>query len=81
MNEEFCNQKRDVYSDRFFTKLVNKGFLQLVPESLASEIEHTSNVKGGLREADCRISLNDNTLTKTKKIEKVQVSKKPLADC
>ena len=65
MNEEFCNQKRDIYSDRFFTKLVNKGLLQLVSESLASEIEH-ANVKGGLRKAECRISLNENT-AKTKK--------------
>jgi hypothetical protein len=81
MNEEFCAQKRYVYSDRFYTKLVNKGLLQLVPESLASEIEHTSNVKGGIREAECRISLNDNTLAKTKKIKKIQIAKTNLADC
>lgn len=38
-----------VYSDRFFTQLVQKGLLQLSPKSYAGEVEHYSNVAGKLR--------------------------------
>ncbi len=37
------NQK-NVYSDRFFTKLVKSNWLSLRDESVATEIPHTSNV-------------------------------------
>ena len=38
------NQKRMVYSDRFFTKLVAEGFMDILDESLGYEIPHYSNV-------------------------------------
>ena len=82
MKREFCDQTRLVYSDRFFTKLVNKGVLQIdTNRSYASEIEHTSNVKGGIREAECRIALNNNIVAKTNKIKKVQVASKNSSGC
>ena len=58
------NQKRDIYSDRFFTQMVQRGELLLPREaklqypaksyfgftkSIADEIAHDSSVKGGVR--------------------------------
>ncbi len=58
------NQKRDIYSDRFFTQMVQKGDMIIPREknrqypaesyygftkSIADEIAHDSSVKGGVR--------------------------------
>tara|TARA_R110000824_G_scaffold220305_9_gene407445 strand:+ start:910 stop:1485 length:576 start_codon:yes stop_codon:yes gene_type:complete len=45
----FDEQKRLVYSDRFFSKLYFSGFLKLADKSIAGELVHYSNVKGGIR--------------------------------
>jgi len=50
LNRHFVNQKRNCYSDRFFKKLVDIGFLDIVNETRATEIEHYSNVIKGIRE-------------------------------
>lgn len=42
-------QKRLIYSDRFFTKLVFEGWLEVTHRSYASEIEHYSNVLQSIR--------------------------------
>ena len=42
-------QKRLIYSDRFFTKLVFEGWLEVTPKSYATEIEHYSNVLQDIR--------------------------------
>jgi len=47
--QELNNQSRLIYSDRFFTKLYNKGFLKLSNKSYANEIEHYSNVLMNIR--------------------------------
>ncbi len=47
--KELTNQSRLIYSDRFFTKLYNKGFLKLSNNSYADEIEHYSNVINNIR--------------------------------
>jgi hypothetical protein len=49
LKEHFNNQKTLVYSDRFFSKLYFSGFLDLLPKSEASEIQHYSNVLGKIR--------------------------------
>ena len=65
MAEWFNEQKQLVYSDRFFTKLVTSGKLQIYTDkSYASEIEHDSNVKGGIRVSNCRIKLTKNSKKK-----------------
>ena len=43
------NQKRKIYSDRFFTKLYFDGWLKLHNKSIVNEIPHYSNVFGGFR--------------------------------
>jgi len=43
------NQKRLIYSDRFFTKLYFDDWLHLHDKSVASEIVHYSNVLNGIR--------------------------------
>ena len=40
----FTNQKRLLYSDRFFSKLYNKGFIKLHKGSVGTEIQHHSNI-------------------------------------
>jgi len=50
LNMHFTNQKRNCYSDRFFKKLVDIGFLDIVEETKATEIEHYSNVIKAIRE-------------------------------
>jgi len=47
--EHFKNQKRLLLSDRFFTKLYDCGWLDIVDKSVANEIEHYSNVLGATR--------------------------------
>jgi len=47
--EYFKNQKKLLYSDRFFTKLYDCGWLDIIDISVANEIEHYSNVYGGIR--------------------------------
>ena len=42
-------QKRLVYSDRFFTKLVEEGWLKITNKTYAGEIVHYSNVLGAIR--------------------------------
>ena len=65
MAEWFNEQKQLVYSDRFFTKLVTAGKLQIdTNKSYSSEIEHESKVKGGIRVSDCKIKLNKNSKKK-----------------
>tara|TARA_R110002110_G_scaffold405838_1_gene625249 strand:- start:32 stop:607 length:576 start_codon:yes stop_codon:yes gene_type:complete len=49
LQEHFDKQTRLVYSDRFFSKLYFNGFLKLAPKSVAGELVHYSNVKGGIR--------------------------------
>tara|TARA_R100000773_G_C4215468_1_gene114280 strand:+ start:876 stop:1706 length:831 start_codon:yes stop_codon:yes gene_type:complete len=57
LTEEFEKQKREIYSDRFFTRLVNEGKMILNPTSIAGEIEHISAVAGGkTRKADCHLN-------------------------
>ena len=43
------NQKRLVYSDRFFSKLVAEGWLKISNKTYADEICHFSNVIGRIR--------------------------------
>ena len=57
LKKYFDNQKRLVYSDRFFTKLYFDGFIKLNNKSIAYEIEHYSNVKDNIRESICSIKL------------------------
>ena len=52
LNKRFINQKRLVYSDRFFTKLYYDGFIKLLPQSLTTEIEHYSNVINAIRKSN-----------------------------
>jgi len=47
--ELVMEQKRNIYSDRFFTKLVDTGFLKLHPKSIANEIPHHSNIINAYR--------------------------------
>ena len=42
-------QERNIFSDRFFTKLYFDGWLKLHHKSIANEIPHYSNVLGGFR--------------------------------
>ncbi len=42
-------EKRLLFSDRFFTKLVKNGWLEITPKSYATEIVHYSNVFGSIR--------------------------------
>ena len=57
LSKLFKKKEMLVYSDRFFTNLVDKGFLKLHNKSVATEIEHYSNVAGDLRkESKCHIS-------------------------
>ena len=42
-------QTRNIFSDRFFTNLVNIGWLKLHNESIANEIPHYSNVLKSFR--------------------------------
>ena len=58
LEKYFNNQKRFIYSDRFFTKLTyNEKFITLAKKSIASEIEHESKVFGSIRKAKCHIKL------------------------
>jgi len=57
LNDHFQNKKKLVYSDRFFTNLFNKNFINLKEKSIASEIEHYSKVKKGIRKSKCHIKL------------------------
>tara|TARA_R110002153_G_scaffold273354_2_gene444070 strand:+ start:536 stop:1090 length:555 start_codon:yes stop_codon:yes gene_type:complete len=41
---EFTEQKRLIFSDRFFTKLVKKNWLVLSDKSVVEEIPHHSNI-------------------------------------
>jgi hypothetical protein len=43
------NQKRNIYSDRFFTKLYFNDFLKLSKKTIANEVLHYSNVLKGWR--------------------------------
>mgnify|MGYP003641239637 CR=1 FL=1 len=51
---KLLNQSRLIYSDRFFTKLVKSGWLKLNTKSLASEIEHYSNVINDIRKSNIK---------------------------
>ncbi len=42
-------QERNIFSDRFFTKLYFDGWLKLYHKTIAREIPHYSNVLGGFR--------------------------------
>lgn len=43
-------QDRKIFSDRFFTKLYDSGWLKLYNKSIADEIPHYSNVLGAFRD-------------------------------
>ena len=45
-------EKRLIFSDRFFSKLYFSGWLKLTPKSYATEIEHFSNIIGTIRKSD-----------------------------
>mgnify|MGYP003644087500 FL=1 len=70
LRREVASKKgRLVYSDRFFTQLVQKGLLMLSPKSFAGEVEHYSNVAGKLRkkasgemECDIKAGYTDDTI-------------------
>lgn len=57
LNDLFQRQTQLVYSDRFFTKLYQSGFLKLVDETRATEIEHYSNVHGGIRRSNVKLDV------------------------
>lgn len=57
LNTHFTNQKKYVYSDRFFTKLVECGWLKLNNKSVADEIEHYSNIINKIRKSKCPIKM------------------------
>ena len=77
LTEEFAKQKREIYSDRFFTRLVQQGKVVLAPKSIAGEIEHVSAVaKGKVRVADCHLNSElplYERLQKTAKIRQVKI--------
>ena len=47
--QKIMAEKRLMFSDRFFTKLVKNGWLEITPKSYATEIEHYSNIFGSIR--------------------------------
>ena len=47
--EKVMNQKRNIYSDRFFTRLHFEGFLKLRNKSATNEISHQSAVLRAVR--------------------------------
>ena len=49
LNDYFQKQKRLIYSDRFFSKLVFNNWLKLEEKSYGDEYEHYSNVIGKIR--------------------------------
>ena len=51
LNEYFIEQKRLVFSDRFFSKLYFNGFIKLKEKSVADEIEHYSEVHKAIRKS------------------------------
>jgi len=55
LDRHFTKQKQLIYSDRFFTKLYNIEWLKLKKKSVATEIEHYSNVKQNIRTSTCHI--------------------------
>ena len=46
---KYLNAKNNIFSDRFFTQLVKKGFIELSSISYATEIEHISGTTGKMR--------------------------------
>ncbi len=51
IHEEILKKgKRLIYSDRFFTQLVDKGIIKLHHKSIANEISHWSNVINNMRD-------------------------------
>jgi len=54
--EHFKKQNRLLLSDRFFTKLYDCGWLDILDKSVANEIEHYSNVLGGIRKGKVLLS-------------------------
>lgn len=71
----FENQTQLLYSDRFFTRLTyGENFIDLPVESRASEIEHESKVKGGLRKSSCHLKLHAQG-KKSRKSRKYRKSK------
>lgn len=60
LDEYFQNKKILVYSDRFFTNLVDDGFIKLRKKSIADEIEHYSSVIKNVRESKCHLDRRNN---------------------
>ena len=58
------NQKRNIYSDRFFTRLHMEGFLKLRNKSATNEISHDSAVLGGVR-SGYKLLPKDKIISKT----------------
>jgi hypothetical protein len=56
LNDIFQQQTQLVYSDRFFTKLYYNGFIELLQEPMANEIEHYSNVHKGIRKSNIKLN-------------------------
>ena len=63
LDNYFQKQTRLVYSDRFFTKLYDSGFIKLRKKSIADEIEHYSSVIKNVRDSKCHLD------KRSKKIE------------
>ena len=66
LDEYFQNKKILVYSDRFFTNLVEDGFIKLRKKSIADEIEHYSSVIKNVRESKCHLDKRNNNNNKSK---------------
>jgi hypothetical protein len=49
LKEECDKKKRPIFSDRFFSQLVFKGLIEVIPESVATEIPHISGTTGKFR--------------------------------
>ena len=77
LTEEFEKQKREIYSDRFFTRLVQQGKVVLAPKSIAGEIAHVSAVAGGkVRVADCHLNTElpaYERIQKTQQLRQVKI--------
>lgn len=66
LEKHFLNQKKLIFSDRFFTKLVDKNFIKLKDKSIATEIEHYSMVFKGIRKSNVKMA-QKKLMSKTKK--------------
>lgn len=71
--EKVMKQTRNIYSDRFFTRLQHEGFLKIRDKTCCNEIQHVSAVAKGVRPGYV-LSSKDKVISKL--IDKIKI--KPL---